>query len=239
MNLKKSSALFLAIALVLPMLLMGCEGDVEYYDTQFLTIKGWKWPPYIPGTEGQAEVKIQVLDATTMEPIEGALVVVGYYGLSGAGEGGSMACINSESAVSDENGWATFPNDQDPRVDRRLRGPEPVTAYKRGYQRVSQFYSTYSEIEKGQRKWSVYKSEPWPDGAPPPPKRATPVRTGLPDHKSALLETKERSTIYLMPSTAKTADVCWSELSKMGGGGGGSFFFYLLRFSNPEGDFLP
>jgi len=181
-----------------------------------------KWPPYVPGTEGQKEVKIQVLNAKTLEPIESAIVVGGYYG---PGVSGGKTCVHSESAISDAEGWATLPNDQDPRVGgggrkfSDLRGPRLESAYKRGYQLVRPL--RYATAE-GHRKWYVRETTPVPYYRPGlvDEYRAAPIREFYKNHKAALLETKERSRIYLMPSTAKTKEERWGELHHINYAGG-------------------
>jgi hypothetical protein len=181
---------------------------LDHYDTAKGFLWWETWPPYIPGTEKQNEVKIQVLDATTMLPIAGALVVAGYYG---------DVCEHSESAVSDAQGWATLPNDQDPRVREdssgaALHGPVLESAYKRGYQMVSP--APRSAIAGGDNEWYVREMKPSPR-AYNVTRQILSSRKFSSDHKSALMETKERRRIYLMPSTAFTREERARELRWM------------------------
>lgn len=224
MYVMKFSKLFLAVALLLPLLSCSTESNFDYsdyYNQAYKTPDGWRWPPWIPGTEGQKEVKVRVLDATTMQPIAGAIVVGGYDAPSISG---GMSCAYSESAVSDEGGWATLPNEEDERIRNFsnrywISGPDLVLAYKRGYKMALPVYRA-----KGNNgRWYILQTKQKPPGEPnePPSPLDSPI---FGNQKEALLETKERSTIYMMPSTAKTKDERWKELSKMGGGGGGGCF---------------
>jgi hypothetical protein len=192
----------------------GCETDPTYkklnlYDTWSRSSGHWKKPPWIPGTDGQKEVKVQVLDSTTMEPIAGAIVVGGYYGLDSRG---GYSCVRSESAVSDAQGWATLPNDQDERVQGSSNGrfgPLLESAYKRGYQMSIDVYKTTSG---GNNEWYVRRSKPAPLGTHGSQTEIS-VQNFSDEHKAALLETKERSRIYLMPSTARTKEEREKELN--------------------------
>jgi len=221
------------IVVVLAMVMMvGCGvfGDGVY------SSGGSEKRPYIPGTEGQKEVKVQVLDATTMQPIEGAIVVGGYYGPDSTG---GYSCAKSESAVSDAQGWALLPNDQDERIGGRvprLFGPDLETAYKRGYQLV---YPIYMAARWDYNDWYISKKKlaprtgNWPSEIP-----SSEPKKIYDKHKDALLASKERSTIYLMPSTAKTMDERLSELKEMGWGGGVCLIYPFL-LPNPKADLLP
>jgi hypothetical protein len=205
----------------------------DYYTlNKYDRVTGFLWwkkmPPWIPGTEGQKEVRVQVLDATTMRPIEGAIVVGGYY------KGGAV-CANSESAVSDVGGWATLPNDEDARVrdDSPLlfRGPRLKSAYKRGYQLAQPL--RYAEAA-GHNEWYIRETTPVPyyrSGFVD--EYRTSSRKFSKNHKATLLETKERSRIYLMPSTAKTKEERSKELNSMDGGSCG--FKLPFEFSESEG----
>jgi hypothetical protein len=189
-----------------------------------------KPPPWIPGTNGQKEVRVQVLDATTMEPIEGAIVVGGYYG---AGAFGGAECVKSESAISDAEGWATLPNDQDERVHGPrpgLMGPWLKSAYKRGYQLADP--PRYAEAG-GHNEWYIIERTPAPYRALNTEWQIISAKKFSKSHKAALLETKERSRIYLMPSTAETKEERSRELGKMDGGGCG--FTMPFEFSKSEG----
>jgi hypothetical protein len=223
-SLKKLLALSLIALIALPMIAVSKNDRLDWYDVMRdpVSEKKWpswvpgtkgkkKWPPYVPGTEGQKEAKIQVLDATTMQPIEGAIVVGGYYGRSGV-------CTNSESAVTDAQGWATLPNDQDPRIGGDgtdfydIRGPRPESAYKRGYQRA---IIVYEATAGGHNEWYVRERKPVPWGTPGEQWETISARKFSDDHRSVLLETKERSRIYLMPSTATTKEERAEELNWM------------------------
>lgn len=173
--------------------------------------------PHIPDTEGMPEVKVRVMDAVTMKPISGA-VVVGVYG------GGGAACGCTESAVTDDEGYALLLNDKDPRViaDRiRWWGPSLVSAYKRGYQLGRPPY--FSRYFYKDNAWYVYERTPaemlpytvkrGPDENAPWEEKRLP--DSYPDERSALLASKERSTIYLYPSSAKTKDERWKELKEI------------------------
>jgi hypothetical protein len=224
--LKTLLTLSLIALMVLPMSAIGQKFVPSNYDSVVGRFWWKKWPPWIPGTEGQKEVKVQVLDATTMAPIEGAIVVGGYYSLSGT-------CVKSESAISDADGWATLPNDEDPRVnggDRRavLRGPSLESAYKRGYQMSITIY----EVTGGSMEWYVREKKAAPRGTPGEQREIISSRKFSNDHRSALMETKERSRIYLMPSTAKTKEERERELNVLSRG---CSFALPFEFSESEG----
>ena len=230
----------LIVALIL--LQTSCTTDPEYrsldfYDKMFKTSKGWEFPPYIPGTEGQKEVKVQVLDATTMQPIAGAIVVGGYYAAGRSGDSGNVSCARSESAVSDAEGWATLPNDQDERIKHPsggswMFGPQLKSAYKRGYQMANRIYYV---IAGGDNEWFVRKEKANPPGKPYVDGDITFTKQFSINQKDALLETKERSQIYLMPSTATTKEERLEELNRMGYRGGPCFFSLPFAFSRSEG----
>jgi hypothetical protein len=211
--LKKLLPLTLIALISLPISVAGRNQWLDIYDTMRGPPFMGRWVPWIPGTEKQKEVKVQVLDATTMEPIEGAIVVGGYYRLN--------ACVNSESAVTDAEGWATLPNDQDPRVGRGgrnpsdPRGPRLESAYKRGYQMS---ITVYEAASGGYNEWYVIERKPMPKGTFGEQWEDISSRKFSDSHKAALMETKERSRIYLMPSTARTKEERWPELIKMGRG---------------------
>jgi hypothetical protein len=230
--LKTLLTLSLLALMALPMSAIGKNQKLDNYDTMKGPPLMQKWVPRIPGTEGQKEVKVQVLDATTMQPIEGAIVVGGYYGPDGSG---GTVCAKSESAISDAEGWATLPNDQDPRVGGKggfsdLRGPRLESAYKRGYQMsIMVYYATPG----GYNEWYVVGFKPVPRGTPGKQWEKISSRKFSDDHKSALMETKERSRIYLMPSTATTKEERWGELTQMGGSGCGRKLPF--EFSESEG----
>jgi len=211
MNLRKTGKLPLAVTLTIEvtMIMVGCG---------LLNPLGSAGNPFIPGTEGQKEVRVQVLDATTMEPIAGAIVVGGYWGIS-ARPGSGAACGNSESAVSDENGWATLPNDQDERIGgkkskARLWGPELISAYKRGYQLAKPI----DRISGDGVKCRIIKIKPKPLMDPYADGDFLSDQIVPCPQNEAQLKTKERSRIYLIPSTAATKDERWSELIQMGWG---------------------
>ncbi len=71
------------------------------------------------------ETRGRVVDQDTGEPIAGAIVVARYFG--GIAWGGS-SCNRAESAISDADGWFTFPIDV-------AAGGTLMEAYKRGYDR--------------------------------------------------------------------------------------------------------
>ncbi len=71
------------------------------------------------------EMRGRVVDQDTNEPIAGAIVVARYFG--GISWGGS-SCNRAESAISDADGWFTFPIDA-------AAGGALMEAYKRGYDR--------------------------------------------------------------------------------------------------------
>jgi hypothetical protein len=217
---KLSKQLFIATVMLL---LSGCAFSDGKYRSG-----GSGGNPWIPGTEGQKEVTVQVLDATTMEPIAGVIVVGGYYGLN---HRGGFSCVRSESAVSDAQGWATLPNDQDERVHGsppRLFGPMLESAYKRGYQMAKSIYTAGG----GGDYWSIRKMkakplmEPYADGDILSEWKASD------NQRAAFLETKERSRIYLMPSTAKTKEERSKELNVIRRGCG---FTMPFEFSESEG----
>jgi hypothetical protein len=217
--------------------------ELKHYDWRVRTREGKNWPPYIPGTEGQKEVKVQVLDATTMKPVEGAIVVAGYYGWRG--RDGDLLCANAESAITDAEGWATLPNDQDERVhgpEPKLFGPFLESAYKRGYRKLSYpLFRTYSRKVEGRgdgEYWilsrldvnitfderlhnSLYIYEKYIDQ----PEK-------YPDEKSALMASKNRSTIYLYPSLEKAKERA-EELKWIDGGS--CKFRMPFAFSTSEG----
>jgi hypothetical protein len=199
------------------MVLNGCSGmpeTREFPKHAYLDGSG-SGRPWIPDTDGQKEVKVQVLDASTMQPVAGAIVVGGYYG---PGRNG-WVCGYSESAVSDENGWVTLPNDQDERIrslsDRyRIFGPVLESAYKRGYKKLPlplkvAKYRIDVRTENKKEYWEeiwyisqlVLDSELWENN---PSWVILPDK--YPDGKAALLASRERSTIYLYPSAAKTKE---------------------------------
>jgi hypothetical protein len=199
--LKTLLTLSLIALMALPMSAIGKNAKLDWYDKVIGTPEEPRWPPWIPGTEGQKEVKVQVLDATTMEPIAGAIVVGAY---------GGNVCVISESAVSDAQGWATLPNDEDPRIrgdERRLRGPELVSAYKRGYQLAR---PVRHAVAGGHNEWYVREVKPTPRGSR---WEIISAEKFSDNHKATLMETKERSRIYLMPSTATTKEERERELN--------------------------
>jgi hypothetical protein len=223
---KKLLPLTLIALIALPISVAGRNQWLDIYDTMRGPPFMKKMPPWIPGTEGKKEVKIQVLDATTMEPIEGAIVVGGY-------ARGSADCVNSESAVSDAEGWVTLPNDQDPRVGGKgglgLRGPHPESAYKRGYQLA--LPPRYA-VSGGYNEWYIRERTPAPNGALHTEWEIISSRKFSDSHKAALMETKERSRIYLMPSTARTKEERAEELNVIRRGCG---FTMPFEFSESEG----
>jgi len=209
-------------------------------DYQYVMNREGKAQPYIPGTEGQKEVKVQVLDASTMQPIAGAIVVGGYYAAGRSGDSGNVSCARSESAVSDAEGWATLPNDQDERIKHLpggnwMYGPQLKSAYKRGYKVLSlPFKAPDYGVENEKEYWYLaqlvldeglwnYKSS----------RIRLPER--YPDEKTAILAGHTRSTIYLMPSTATTKEERLEELNRMGYSGGPCFFSLPFAFSRSEG----
>jgi hypothetical protein len=206
--------------------------ELKHYDRTARTEREKDWPPWIPETEGQKEVRVQVLDAITMQPVEGAIVVGGYYGTERNGK----VCERSESTVADAEGWAVLPNDQDLRIGNSgssaLRGPRLEFAYKRGYQMA---ITVYEAVPGGHGEWYVRKWKPMPFGTPKDQKEKISSRKFSDDHKSALMETKERSRIYLMPSTAKTKKERRSELVQIQIRGAGCSSKMPLEFSESEG----
>jgi hypothetical protein len=189
----------LVVALVIVIMIAGCS-----------TPPGRKGNPYIPGTEGQKEVRVQVLDATTMEPIAGAIVVGGYYGFTNVGGNRGVDCGRSESAVSDESGWATLPNDQDPRIgERGYWGPYLVSAYKRGYQLAKPAYR--ARWNGKNNKIEKMKPKPLMDPVETDDVISSEVFPG--NQKAGLMKSKELQRIYMMPSTAKTKEERERELS--------------------------
>jgi hypothetical protein len=228
---------WLLFGAVLAILQVGCETNAAkdktkitveptYYDKTTRTSGGEDWPPWIPGTEGQKEAKVQVLDATTMKPIEGAIVVAGYYGWRG--QGGEILCVNAESAVTDAQGWAMLPNDQDERIHDsvpRLFGPMLESAYKRGYRALTYplFKASYPKEDELKGGWYLYRLnvDAASDERLHNPlyinEQYTTQPERYPDERSALLASKERSAIYLYPSAAKTKEERAKELQWMDG----------------------
>lgn len=212
--------------LMLVMSAAGCalfEPESEYDKTEYDRMKDGLFPPVIPDTEGQLMARVQVVDASTMQPIEGAIVLGGYYGLGR----NAMTCFASESAVTDQNGYAWLPNDRDERVregKKWRRGPRLVSAYKRGYQLMRPPYAVNFNWKTGAEGWYVWERKPieklplileldkdkeksdW---------KETILSGPYPDKKSALLASKERSTTYLYPSTAATKEERWKELDEV------------------------
>jgi len=218
----KSNRSFLAIApaVLMAMVLVGCG---------LLNPLGSAGNPYIPGTEGQKEVRVQVLDATTMEPIAGAIVVGGYNGFSNSGGSRGIACVKSESAVSDENGWAILPNDQDERIGERkprLWGPELISAYKRGYQLAKPI----DRVSGDGVNCRIVKIKPKPLMDPYADGDFLSDQIVPCPQNEAQLKTKERGRIYLMPSTATTNEERWIELTWQRGLCG-----YPFPWSNSKG----
>jgi hypothetical protein len=220
-----SLAVFLSIALTRYYGIWGSASEWPKHDYSVVSDNG-KLRPYIPGTEGQSQVKVQVLDASTMQPIAGAIVVGGYYAPVPQG---AWECTFSESAVSDENGWAILPNEEDKRIRdisagrprARIFGPELMSAYKRGYRmlpRASWKDVSYAidTLDDKDEYWYisgfVLDADMW---GPNMKWFKQPER--YPDAKSALLAGRLRTTIYLYPSTAKTKQERAVELSEMNG----------------------
>ncbi|CAK7053734.1 MAG: hypothetical protein BACD_02596 [Bacteroides rodentium] len=217
-----------------------CAQSDDYVNPTKYDVRSKKsglFPPYIPGTEDQMMARVQVMDISTMQPIAGAIVVGAYYGLVRGG----MDCFASESAVTDENGYAWLPNDRDERVREGKNwrnGPRLVSAYKRGYQLIHKPY--YSEYHYKDKAWYVYELAP-PEqllfsidrsiktGTPWSPTR---LSGPYPDERSAFLASKERSTIFLYPSTATTKEERYKELAQIDKSCVRRFPFV---FSNSEG----
>ncbi len=221
---KKTIVLFI----LLPVFVFsGCATPSHYQETKYDVAKDqrppfreWEFPPRIPGTEGQMMARVQVVDISTKQPIAGAIVVGGYLGPSRGG----LSCFASESAITDENGYAWLPNDRDERVrdgNYWVGGPQLASAYKRGYQLIyPPFFSRHNYDDKA---WYVYERTP-PEMLPYTVKRDSDGRApwerkrlpgSYPDERSALLASKERSTIYLYPSTAKTKEERRKELEQI------------------------
>ncbi|MDR1530451.1 MAG: hypothetical protein LBS40_08700 [Burkholderiales bacterium] len=241
MMLLKKSMMFLALLFVLGG--TGCTSPSHYEVTIYDRMRDGLFPPYIPGTENQMEARVQVVDISTKQPIADAIVVGRYDGPDGRG---GITCFASESAVTDENGYAYLPNDRDERVrgDKNWRrGPRLVSAYKRGYQLV--FYPPFrSEYRYQDNAWYVYESYP-PEKilhttkrdeertAPWSTKR---LPTPYPDERSALIASKERGTIYLYPSTATTQGEKWKELDNIAYAQGCGRYL-PFAFSKSEGSY--
>jgi hypothetical protein len=81
------------------------------------------------------ETRGRVVDQDTNEPIAGAIVVARYFG--GISWGGS-SCNRAESAISDADGWFTFPIDA-------AAGGTLMEAYKRGYDRGNPSRAVYPD----------------------------------------------------------------------------------------------
>jgi hypothetical protein len=236
-----SLAVFLLIALGRYYGIWGSDREWPKHDYSIVSNFG-KTQPYIPGTERQSQVKVQVLDASTMQPIAGAIVVGGYYAPVPQG---AWLCNFSESAITDENGWATLPNEEDKRIRdisggrplARIFGPKLESAYKRGYQMLPRAawkvvsYAVDSLDDKDEYWYIsgiVLNADMWGSNT----KRfRQPER--YPDEKSALLAGRIRTTIYLYPSTARTKEERWEELKWMDGGS--CAYTMPFKFSASEG----
>jgi len=225
----------------------GCalfEPESEYDKTGYDRMKDGLFPPVIPDTEGQMMARVQVVDASTMQPIEGAIVLGSYYGLGR----NAMECFASESAVTDKDGYAWLPNDRDERVregKKWRRGPRLVSAYKRGYQLMRPPYVVNYSWRKDSEGWYVYEQTPVDklpfsvellEKKPGEPTWTQKRLSGpYPDQRTALLASKERSTFYLYPSTATTKEERWRELSDIASANGGCGRMLPFKFTSSDG----